>query len=259
MNLKQMTVKEITQYVLKQQSHLHNLPEEILLELKSDNRVAVKKLCLKVEAFNKQRVLEEERLDNLFKMERKYWAEGCPLVAGVDEAGRGPLAGPVVAAAVIFQQVEYIQGLNDSKKISEAKRYYLEPEIKKRALCYGIAVVDNTTIDEINISNAGFLAMREAIKNLKLEPRVVLIDGFNIPQLPFEQLAVIKGDQYCASIAAASILAKCARDRLMLQYHSRYPQYRFDLHKGYGTQAHYDALEIFGISPIHRKSFFRLR
>ncbi|MBS4025197.1 MAG: ribonuclease HII [Clostridia bacterium] len=250
-----MTVKEITQYIFEEHSDIYHLPEQILVDLKLDSRVAVKKLYLRIEAYKKRKSLEEERLYNLFDKERNYWANGCSLIAGVDEAGRGPLAGPVVAAAVVFHKAEYIQGLNDSKKISEAKRYSLEQEITEKALCYGVGIVGNNIIDEINISNAGFLAMKDAINSLSMQPGVVLVDGFEIPQLPFEQIAIIKGDQHCASIAAASILAKCTRDRLMLQFHRQFPQYGFDLHKGYGTQYHYEALKIYGISPIHRKSF----
>jgi ribonuclease HII len=255
MNLKQMTIKEINQYIIEQYPDFSCLPEQILAGLRLDSRAAIKKLYYRIESYQRRQAHEKERVSNLYRMERKYWDNGCQVVVGVDEAGRGPLAGPVVAAAVVFHKAEYIQGLNDSKKISAAKRFYLEQEITKKALCYSVGIVDNNIIDEINISNAGFLAMTEAINSLSVQSGVVLVDGFEIPQLPFKQLAVIKGDQHCASIAAASILAKCTRDRLMFQFHSQFPQYRFDLHKGYGTQYHYEALEIYGISPIHRKSF----
>lgn len=189
------------------------------------------------------------------KIENSLYAEGYSFVAGVDEAGRGPLAGPVCAAAVIFPKDTIIEGINDSKKLSEKKREHLFDVITNSALAYSIEFVSPDVIDEINIRQATSLAMHNAVKNLEKKADFVIIDGNdNIPyDIPYQY--VIKGDAKSQTIAAASILAKVSRDRLMVEVDNQYPEYGFAKHKGYGTKAHMEAIQKYGVLPVHRKSF----
>lgn len=180
-----------------------------------------------------------------------------PILCGVDEAGRGPLAGDVYAAAVILDPCNMVEGLNDSKKLSEKKREILFEEIKSKAISYCIATASVDEIDEINILNATMLAMKRAVEGLKSPPSIVLIDGNKTPNIDVESRAVIKGDTLSASIAAASILAKTARDRYMRSLATQYPEYCFEKHKGYGTKLHYEKLTEYGASDIHRKTFLK--
>lgn len=177
------------------------------------------------------------------------------LVCGVDEAGRGPLAGPVVAAAVILDPSKPIQGLNDSKKLSEKKRALLAPEIREKALAWCVAEATVEEIDRLNILQASLLAMQRAVAGLAVRPEKALIDGNRCPVLPMPAEAIVQGDGKNAAIAAASILAKTVRDAGMLEQHARYPEYGFDRHMGYPTAAHFAALAQYGASPVHRKSF----
>jgi ribonuclease HII len=181
------------------------------------------------------------------------------LICGVDEAGRGPLAGPVYAAAVILDERHPILGLGDSKKLSEKKRNQLALEIREHALAWSIATASATEIDEINILRASLLAMKRAVETLSIKPQEVLVDGLYCPDTGIVSRAIVKGDSSVAAISAASILAKTARDHAMLQMHAIYPQYGFDVHKGYPTAAHLAALKINGVSPEHRKSFRPVR
>lgn len=192
-----------------------------------------------------------------YEFEKEALNNGYRLVCGVDEAGRGPLAGPVCAAAVILPIDCEIEGLNDSKKLSEKKRDLLYDIIKEKAVAYSIALVDEKTIDEINILQATFKAMREAINSLDPKPDIALIDGNGRPESGIDELPIVKGDARSMSIAAASILAKVTRDRLMLEIDEAYPEYQFKKHKGYGTKLHYEALEKYGASPVHRKTFLK--
>ena len=196
---------------------------------------------------------------SLYEFEHAKHAElGIKYLCGVDEAGRGPLAGPVFAAAVILPEDFEIEGLNDSKKLSEKKRDQLFDEIIEHALAYSIQAVDHKTIDEINILEATMLAMRTSVENLSIKPEHVFIDGNRVPkkmEIPTE--FVIKGDATSASIAAASILAKVSRDRFMLEMDKKYPEYCFAKHKGYGTKLHYEKLREFGPSEIHRLTFLK--
>ena len=178
-------------------------------------------------------------------------------VAGVDEAGRGPLAGPVFAAAVILPEGCEIEGLNDSKKISEKKRDLLFDIIKEKAVSWSVASVDEKVIDEINILQATYLAMRKAVEGLDVPADYALIDGNRMPPLSIDGETIIKGDANSPSIAAASILAKVSRDRFMLELCKKYPQYQFEKHKGYGTKLHYEMLAEYGISDCHRRSFLK--
>ena len=194
---------------------------------------------------------------NMWEIEDTYYTKGIRLICGVDEAGRGPLAGPVCAAAVILPPHIEIPGLNDSKKLTDKRRRELFPVIQSSALAYGIAFADNREIDEINILQATYLAMERALNMLHMKPEVALIDGNRTKDFGIPVETVIKGDARCASIAAASILAKVSRDDLMLEMARRYPEYSFDVHKGYGTKAHYAALEVNGPCEIHRMSFLK--
>ena len=190
--------------------------------------------------------------------EKQGKAKGHSVICGIDEAGRGPLAGPVCAAAVILPEGCVIEGVNDSKKLSEKKREELFDVITETALDYSIAFADEREIDELNILNATFLAMRRAVQGLKTVPSLALIDGNKTPGLDgIEQWSIVKGDAKSANIAAASILAKVSRDRVLRELDKEYPQYEFARHKGYGTKLHYEKLREYGISPVHRRSFLK--
>lgn len=189
--------------------------------------------------------------------ENKAYDSGFSLVCGIDEAGRGPLAGPVYAAAVVLPKGHIVDGVNDSKKISEKKREILFDKIIDECLCYSVGIATEQEIDEINILQATFLAMRRAVDGLSVKPDIALIDGNKKPGLDIEQWDIVKGDSKSANIAAASIIAKVSRDRYMLEMSEKYPQYQFEKHKGYGTKLHYEMIEKYGISPIHRKTFLK--
>ncbi len=196
---------------------------------------------------------ELERLDGMREFERHYASQG--VVCGIDEAGRGPLAGPVVAGAVILPEDCDILYLNDSKKLTPARRESLFDEIQKKAVSCAVGIVDNEIIDEINILQATYEAMREAVGKLTVRPSVLLVDAVTIPEIDIPQVSIIKGDAKSVSIAAASILAKVTRDHLMTEYDKLYPEYGFAAHKGYGTKAHIEALKKYGPCPIHRQTF----
>lgn len=184
--------------------------------------------------------------------------DGYKIICGVDEAGRGPLAGPVYAAAVILHEGQIIEGVNDSKKLSEKKRELLYDKIIHECAAYAIGTASEKEIDEINILQATFLAMKRAVDGLELVPQLALVDGNRVPPLDdTEVITVVKGDSKSASIAAASILAKVSRDRYMLEMAEKYPQYQFDRHKGYGTKLHYEMIEKYGVCEIHRKTFLK--
>ena len=194
---------------------------------------------------------------DLWQIEHSCFDEGFPCICGVDEAGRGPLAGPVCAAAVILPRDLEIPGLNDSKKLTDKKRRELYDVIVDQAESYGIAFASEQEIDELNILQATFLAMQRAVTQLSVRPDLALVDGNREPDLPMAVKTVVKGDSLSASIAAASILAKVTRDRLMEELDEKYPDYGFAVHKGYGTKRHYEALKEYGPSPIHRMTFLK--
>lgn len=194
---------------------------------------------------------------DMWSIERTHFEQGTRLICGVDEAGRGPLAGPVCAAAVILPPYADIPGLNDSKKLSDKRRRELFPLICDQAVAYGIVLVHHDTIDQINILQATFLAMEQAIGQLSVKPDLALIDGDREKDFGLPVETVVKGDSLSASIAAASVLAKVTRDDWMLRAAEEYPGYGFEIHKGYGTKAHYAALRALGPSPIHRMTFLK--
>jgi ribonuclease HII len=194
---------------------------------------------------------------DMWKIEQSHFDRGVQIICGVDEAGRGPLAGPVCAAAVILPPHIELPGLNDSKKLTDKRRRELYPLIKDAAIAYGIGFASHEEIDEINILQATYLAMERAIAQLKVKPDQLLIDGNRARDFGIPTQTVVKGDSLSASIAAASVLAKVTRDDWMLQAAEDYPQYGFEIHKGYGTKAHYEALTTLGSSPIHRRTFLK--
>ena len=194
---------------------------------------------------------------NLWEIEKTWADRGFHAICGIDEAGRGPLAGPVCAAAVILPEGLEIPGLNDSKKLTDKKRRELFPIIEEQALAYGIGWASQEEIDDINILHATFLAMSRAVEQLNIRPDLALVDGNRAPTLDLPVETVVKGDSLSASIAAASVLAKVSRDDVMLRMAEEYPGYGFEVHKGYGTKAHYEALRTFGPSPIHRRTFLK--
>ena len=196
-------------------------------------------------------------MDEMWLFEDQYKEKGYAVICGVDEAGRGPLAGPVCAAAVILPDHLDIPGLNDSKKLTDKRRRELFPLIKEQAIAYGIGLADHNEIDQNNILQATYLAMERAMEALCVKPDLALIDGNRAKDFGIPVKTIVKGDSLSASIAAASILAKVTRDDIMLEMAQQYPEYGFDVHKGYGTKAHYEALKAYGPCPIHRMTFLK--
>lgn len=199
---------------------------------------------------------EEERLKQLKQIEEEIYNTGVETICGIDEAGRGPLAGPVVVATVIMPRDSFIEGVNDSKKVSEKKRELLYDLITKEAIAWGVGIIDQKEIDRINILNATKEGLTTAIKNLEVKPDRIIVDALKgIDTLGIPYTSIIKGDAKCYSIAAASIIAKVTRDRIMRQWDEIYPQYGFEKHKGYGTAMHMQAIREYGLCPLHRRSF----
>jgi len=209
----------------------------------------------KSDKVNSRQEKEMQRLHEMYKFEREAFQQGIRYVAGIDEAGRGPLAGPVVAACVMLPENCLIEGVNDSKKLSASKREKLYEIIMEKAISVGVGIVDEKTIDEINILNAAKLAMKKAVEQVAPAPELLLIDALELSDLYIPQKSIIKGDATCFSIAAASIIAKVTRDRMLDELDDMYPVYGFKKHKGYGTAQHIDAIKKYGICPIHRISF----
>ena len=201
---------------------------------------------------------EEQRLNELKEIDKSYFKEGYNYICGIDEAGRGPLAGPVVVAAVIMPKDSMIEGVNDSKKVSEKKREKLYELIIEEAISYSVGIVDQNEIDRINILNATKAGLTEAVRTLKVKPELILVDALtNIDTCGVPYQSIIKGDAKSYSIAAASIIAKVTRDRIMREWDKVYPQYGFEKHKGYGTAAHIAAIKENGLCPLHRLSFVK--
>ena len=244
------TIKEIKELL----ATVKELDSPIFLELEKDTRSGVQKEISKRKK-NIQVELEENlRLENMLTYEKDLYNQGLTLIAGVDEVGRGPLAGPVVAAAVILPQGCKIKGLNDSKKIPKKKHLEVFQAVQDQSLSIGIGIIDNQVIDQVNIYEATKLAMKEAISQLSLQPQHLLIDAMKL-DLPISQTSIIKGDANSLSIAAASIIAKVTRDELMKDYDQQFPGYDFSANAGYGTAKHLEGLTKLGVTPIHRTSF----
>ncbi|MGG4169764.1 ribonuclease HII [Rossellomorea vietnamensis] len=228
--------------------------DPILEELKQDERKGVQKLLLQLERDRKKQAEEKKEFQDLTRYEQELRLQGFTRIAGIDEVGRGPLAGPVVTAAVILPHDFYLAGLNDSKKLSEGKREEYYEYIQNHAISIGIGMVHAEEIDSINIYQATKKAMNDAIINLPVQPDYLLIDAMKL-QSPYPSQSIIKGDSKSISIAAASIIAKVTRDRMMKEYAEKYPGYAFEKNAGYGTKDHLKGLEQLGVTPLHRKSF----
>ncbi|MFB1049589.1 ribonuclease HII [Paraliobacillus sp. JSM ZJ581] len=248
--MEQKSVKEMKKWLTETM-----LTEQQLQLLKKDNRKGVQRA---IEQYYK-RIDQEQKLrseyNEMMTYERKCYAQGKKYVVGIDEVGRGPLAGPVVAAAVILDPKSYFPGINDSKKMSRQKRESFYYQIQKEAISYSFGIIDNEIIDQINIYQATIQAMKQAVETLSIQPDHLLIDAMDLADLPYSTDSIIKGDQKSVSIAAASILAKVKRDDMMSKLHNQFPNYKFNQNQGYGTKAHLEALEQYGITPYHRQSF----
>ncbi len=242
---------------IKEILEINEVTEEEINNLKLDDRKGVQQLLAQYEKKQHQLALQKEKADEMMRYERAYYTNNVGFIAGVDEVGRGPLAGPVVAAAVILPENFSLLGINDSKQLSKTKRELFFKLIQEQAISIGVGIIDNNTIDEMNIYQATKKAMYEAINKLTPPPNHVLIDAMPLEQLNCSYEAIIKGDQKSTSIASASIIAKVTRDQIMEEYHNMYPAYRFDSNSGYGTNVHIEALKNNGSSPIHRKSFLK--
>ena len=244
------TIKEIKERL----ATIDDLDHPLFEELISDGRAGVQAAISKRKRELQKQVDEDLRLEKMLAYEKELYAQGINLIAGVDEVGRGPLAGPVVAAAVILPENCKIPGLNDSKKIPKSKHHAIYQAVLDQALSVGIGVKDNQVIDQVNIYEATKLAMMEAIGQLEPQPQHLLIDAMKL-DLPIPQTSIIKGDANSLSIAAASIVAKVTRDQMMAVYDQEYPGYDFAQNAGYGTSNHLEGLEKHGVTPIHRRSF----
>ena len=244
-----MTISEIREILLGSPS------EEFLVELELDQRVAVKKLLQAYHKRIEKAELERERFHKMLSYERQYYDEGAKLIAGVDEAGRGPLAGPLVIAAVVMPQEFFISGLNDSKQISASKRDKLYDEILQKALSVSVNIVSISNIDELNIYRATQQGMAEVLLHLDKQPDVALIDAMPVEAGDIKTVSLVHGDALSASIAAASIIAKVTRDRIMEKLDTLYPAYKFANNKGYGSKDHMQAIDQDGVTEWHRRSY----
>jgi len=244
------TIKEIKERL----ATIDRLDHPLFEELIADGRAGVQAAISKRKRELQKQVEEDLRLEKMLAYEKELYAQGIQLIAGVDEVGRGPLAGPVVAAAVILPENCKIPGLNDSKKIPKSKHQAIYQAVLDQALSVGIGVKDNQVIDQVNIYEATKLAMLEAIQELDQQPQHLLIDAMKL-DLPISQTSIIKGDANSLSIAAASIVAKVTRDQMMAAYDQEYTGYDFGQNAGYGTTKHLEGLEKYGVTPIHRRSF----
>ena len=244
------TIKEIKE----QLASIQRLDDPLLTELEQDSRSGVIQAIAKRKKEIQKRLDEDERLEGMLAYEKELYTQGIQLIAGVDEVGRGPLAGPVVAAAVILPKACKIPGLNDSKKIPKSKHKEIYEAVLQNAIAIGIGIKDNQVIDQVNIYEATKLAMMEAIGQLEPQPQHLLIDAMKL-DLPIPQTSIIKGDANSLSIAAASIVAKVTRDQMMEEFDCEYPGYDFTQNAGYGTANHLAGLHKLGVTPIHRRSF----
>ena len=244
------TIKEVKE----QLAILRDLDDPRWASFEEDSRTGVQAAIRKRRKTILAELAEEERLETLHNYEKSLYARGIELIAGVDEVGRGPLAGPVVAAAVILPKLCKIKGLNDSKKIPKSKHEAIYKQVMEEAVAVGIGIKDNHVIDDVNIYEATKLAMIEAIEKLNPQPEHLLIDAMNL-DLPIEQTSIIKGDANSLSIAAASIVAKVTRDKMMADYEQEFPGFAFAKNAGYGTKEHLSGIDKFGVTPIHRRSF----
>ncbi|QRO00566.1 ribonuclease HII [Archangium violaceum] len=256
-DLLQHSLAELTERFVTQE---HSVPSGLLEALEADARQGAKALARRIRSRQGKNRAEGQRLRHLLRFESELWEQGHTHIAGVDEAGRGPLAGPVVAAAAILPKGWRLEGLDDSKKIAdETRREELAEAIKRGAVAWAVGQADAEEIDRLNIRRASLLAMHRAVEALGIRPDYVLLDAFTIPECTLPQRGIIKGDALSLSIAAASVLAKTTRDRLMRELDARYPGYGLAEHKGYPTASHVQAIRDRGVLPIHRRSFAPVR
>lgn len=235
------------------------VPRGLLEALEIDHRRSARELAAKIRTRQRESRVEGQRLRRLLKYESELWALGFAFIAGVDEAGVGPMAGPVVAGAVVLPRDYKLRELDDSKRLDEVTREHLARQIKDDAVAWAIGVAEVEEIDELNIYHAGLLSMRRAVEGLNTSPGFLLVDARTIPDCSIPQRGIIRGDSLSASIAAASVIAKTTRDTMMLALDREYPGYGFAAHKGYPTPQHFDALRKLGASPIHRRSYRPVR
>ncbi len=252
--MKLKTLKEIKQEL----STLDSTQLKQMFNLYADDsRVSVHQLIENLKKKIEKEEIEKKRIEYILKYEKECYEKGNQYIVGIDEVGRGPLAGPVLVGAVILPKDCRILGVKDSKKLSENKREELDIKIREVAIDISTCSVDVDTIDKINILQATYKAMKEAILQLKIKPDTILVDALKIPNIDIEQVSIIAGDNKSLSIGAASIVAKVERDKIMIEAHKLYPQYGFDRNKGYGTQEHIKAIKKYGLCPIHRKTFVK--
>ncbi|MCK4546499.1 MAG: ribonuclease HII [Candidatus Eisenbacteria sp.] len=231
-------------------------PDDAFLgALLADRRAGVRALGKRVQFLRAKAQAEREHMQQMLRLEEAQWNRGVGIVAGVDEVGRGPLAGPVVAAAVVVDRNVDLPGVDDSKRLSPARREVLFAEILSKCRAMGVGMVWQDVVDRENIRQATFMAMRKALGRLGCDPDIVFVDGERIPGLSLRQMGICRGDQQSLSIAAASVVAKVVRDRIMVVLDRKYPGYEFSRHKGYGTEAHREAIARLGLCPIHRRTF----
>ena len=251
MDLSALTVVQVRKACLSQESP----SQELLQQLRNDSRQGVRQIhTLLINRLDKKR-REQQRIESMLYFEKNLWKDGVSLVGGVDEVGMGALAGPVIAAAVIFPSQIFIPGVNDSKRLSPKKRLQVVKAIKQHAIAFQIGSASVDEIDDLNIYQASILAMQRAVEGLSQKPCHLLVDAKTIPEVDIPQSSIVKGDSLSFSIAAASIVAKTFRDQLMINLDRQYPQYGLRVHKGYGTPQHQMAIKTHGLTRIHRRSF----
>lgn len=259
MNYHIMTINELKTFIAM--LNTQQISQETLSELRTflckHEKKTYQQLSVKLERKVEKDTLEKKRMEMMFSYENEAWSNGMTCVAGLDEAGRGPLVGPVVAASVVLDPKYDWSGINDSKKLSAQKRNEFYDAIINNAISFGIGIASHQEIDEINILNATKLAMTRAIESMQIQPDFLLLDAVSLKNISINQSAIIKGDSKSASIAAASILAKVTRDRMLEALDTLYPEYGFSQHKGYGTEQHYSAIKKHGLIPEHRRSFLK--
>lgn len=251
MNIQQKTISEVKDILTQEE----NISESLLAAMKNDSRIGIQKLLERYYREQEEQIKRQEKVQFMLFHEKKLWSKGFSFIGGIDEAGRGPLAGPVVSACVVLPKDLIIEGVDDSKKLTSYRREQLFGEIMEKALSYGIGVVDNGKIDDVNIYQATIESMEQAVNACSQSPDYLLLDAMQLKSIPLPQLSLIGGDAKSQTIASASILAKVTRDKIMEAFAKIYPEYGFERHKGYGTEEHVEAIRKHGPSPIHRKSF----
>ncbi|MDD2504349.1 MAG: ribonuclease HII [Clostridia bacterium] len=252
MNIQHKTISEVKEIIQRE-----NISDSLLAAMKDDSRIGIQKLLERYYREQEDKIKIQEKSQYMLVYERKLWSKAYSFLGGIDEAGRGPLAGPVVSACVILPKELLIEGVDDSKKLSPAKREYFFDIIMEKALAVGFGIIDHNRIDKVNIYQATIESMEQAVKACSQAPDYLLLDAMRLNNIKIPQLSLIGGDGKSQSIAAASITAKVTRDRIMEGFAKIYPEYGFEKHKGYGTEEHVEAIRKHGLSPVHRQSFLK--